>query len=162
MAEYFRERSTFTLEARCPVPIPEQLRLGDKQAFMDRVTVEICLARRAGTELHVLAVRGSASHKKNPRLLAQHVEQVGASVLRNTDGAYATGPHRCAVVLPTTGVFQAEQVADRLLKSLLERCPDAPYGEPTYEVLTLSEELASPDDFFQAILRDPAAKEVAS
>jgi GGDEF domain-containing protein len=153
VARRFREQSALPLEGRCPVQVPKERRIGDIDAFLRRLRMEASLAARNSFDLHVVGIAAEAEAEGGRDVLARHLNEVGEQVLRSTDGVYAIGPSRCAVVLPSTGDEDAALVAHRLVHAVRERDPAAGYGDLETQVLGFGPEHPDASSFLEALAR---------
>ncbi|MGH7163654.1 MAG: hypothetical protein ACREID_09225, partial [Planctomycetota bacterium] len=162
VAAQFRKASPLPLEGTCPVPVPDRTKVGGIDGFVRRIKLETSLAVRNGFELHVVGITSEAHGAANANLLARHIEEVAVVCLRPADGAYAIGPHHCALILPSTGGEEAATVAHRLVQALRMRDPNAPYGAVQTQVLGLGPSHPDPGSFLDALAKQrPSAPEPA-
>ena len=90
--------------------------------------MEVSLAVRNDFELHVVGFRTGVRDRGVGETLARHLSEVGARLLRATDGVYIAEPGCTAIVMPSTGGEEAATLAHRIVQALRDRDPHAPYG----------------------------------
>ncbi|MCZ6788118.1 MAG: hypothetical protein O7E54_13235, partial [Planctomycetota bacterium] len=153
IARQFRRSSPLPLDATCPVPIPGFAPVGNLDAFLRRLRLETSLAARNSFDLHVVGIAATNQEAADGELLAGHIDQIGESVLRPSDGAYRIGPNQCAIILPNTDAEASALVVHRIVTTLRERDPDAPYGDLETQVLGLGPSYPNASSFLSALAR---------
>ncbi|MGQ0613480.1 MAG: hypothetical protein ACT4PV_07080 [Planctomycetaceae bacterium] len=158
VAERFRAAAALPLEGVCPVRVPESAKVGGIDAFLRRVKMEISLAVRNGFDLHVLGITAEVRGEAGPDMIARHVRDAGAAVLRQTDGIFAIAPHQCVVLLPSTAGEYAAEIGNRLVRGVRARDPDGPYGDIRVRTIGLGPSHPDAGSFLQALARADAAQ----
>ncbi len=157
VAARLRKLSSLPLEGHCPVAVPQADELGGIDDFIHRIKMEASLAARNGFDLHVVGISAEAGATPADGLLARHVRDVGARLLRPTDGVYAIGPFHSAVVLPCTPPEEAAAVAHRLVTAVRARDPDAAYGDLQTQVMGLGASHPDAGSFLEALAKRGAS-----
>jgi hypothetical protein len=150
IAAHFRAHSIVPLRRECPVVVPELTVVGNAVDFELRMRLEILLARRYGKELSLIDIRTGDVHQ-GARTVARHLSDGSVSLLRATDGIYATGENRCAVVLPATSCDFAFMLWQRLVDFLQQRLPEARFAQIEMEVMAL--DLDDPEELLGSLVR---------
>jgi len=162
VAERFRAAASLPLEGVCPVRVPEAAKVGGIDAFLRRVKMEISLAVRNGFDLHVLGITAEVRGEAGPDMIARHVRDAGAAVLRQTDGIFAIAPHQCVVLLPSTAGEYAAEIGNRLVRGVRARDPDGPYGDIRVRTIGLGPSHPDAGSFLQALARADVARPEAA
>ncbi|MHC4847129.1 MAG: hypothetical protein ACYTEG_01595 [Planctomycetota bacterium] len=143
VAQRFRAQSQLPLEGACPIQVPERGEPGTRAELLLRLRMEVSLAARRESDLHVVGFRTNVRDVAVGVTLARHLSEVGARLLRATDGVYLASENCTAVVMPVTGAEEAETLARRIVQALRDRDPHAPYGALETSVVALDS--AHPD-----------------
>ncbi len=100
--------------------------LANRTLFIDRLNVAVSVAGRSRTECSVLlldldrfkAVNETLGHPQGDEVLRQVGQRLKEAMPRTSDTVARLGGDEFAIILPTTGIQQAELIAQRLLKTL--------------------------------------------
>jgi len=128
VASRFRAQAQLPFEGACPIDVPERGEPGTFAELERRLRMEVSLAVRNDFPFAVTAFRTAHRDVATGVTLARHLAEVGARLLRATDGVYLAAEDCTAIVMPNTGGEEAATLAHRLVQALRERDPDAPYG----------------------------------
>ena len=141
VARRFRDQSKLALEGDCPVSVPPRGHPGSVSQLVARLPAEVSLAVRNDFALHVVAIRAEIHSAAIVGLLPRHLTEVGARLLRATDGVYAVAPDCAAIVMPSTGGEEAAMLAHRLV---LEEQEQLRGSKPEEIIATILEQVVVP------------------
>ncbi len=158
IADWFRATSPLSLGSRPQVLSGGPRRVGDWDACLARIELELHAGLRTDSEVSIVELDVEHPDAVAPDTLAREFQPVLQRSLRRSDGAYSLGPNRLLLVLPHTGPEEAELVAERLRERL--EGVDAGFGLVRASGHTLASG-ASPQDVLEGLARDASPRAVA-
>ena len=120
-----------------PIELPDRGHPGTRRELLRRLRMEVSLAARNSFALHVVSFHTGVHDAGVGETLARHLSEVGARLLRASDGVYRAAPRCTAIVMPSTGGEEAATLAHRMVQALRDRDPHAAYGALETRVVAL-------------------------